>query len=159
MKCFSGKWQNTLTSLLAPFLLASLLQSPVAVASAEVGKVVTKQESQAKMHAERWGLQVLGIRRSASDYMLDFRFKILDTKKAATIMDRGTKAYIIDEKTGRHYSVPVTKKLGPLRQSGLQTKPNKNYFMFFANPARVLKRGDMVSVVIGDFKAEHIKIE
>jgi hypothetical protein len=137
----------------------TLLLPGVGVASAETKKVVTKQESQAEMHAERWGLQVLGIRRSASDYMLDFRFRILDTEKAATLMDRGTEAYIVDEKTGRRFKVPVTKKLGPLRQSGLQTKPNRNYFMFFANPARILKRGDMVSVVIGDFKAEHIKIE
>jgi hypothetical protein len=107
----------------------------------------------------KWGVKVIGIRRTAADYMLDFRFRIIDKDKVATIMDRKIKPELIVEKNGAKLRVPNTAKIGPLRQSAKYAKNNKNYFMFFANPGRQVKSGDKVTVVIGDFKAEHIVVQ
>jgi hypothetical protein len=101
-------------------------------------------------------VKVIGLRPSAAGYMLDFRYRVLDAKKAAELVNRKTKPYLIVEKDGSTLHVPVTSKLGPLRQSAQFPKENRNYFMFFANPGRHVKSGDAVTVVIGDFKAENL---
>jgi len=107
----------------------------------------------------RWGIRVIGIRRTAADYMLDFRFRMLDPEKAAAIMNRKIKPQLIVEKNGSKLQVPVSAKIGPLRQSPKFAKVDRNYFMFFANPGRDVKAGDKVTVVIGGFKAEHLIVE
>jgi hypothetical protein len=107
----------------------------------------------------QWGIRVIGIRRTAADYMLDFRYRLLNAEKAAALMNRKVKPYLIVEHTGRRLQVPVSYKLGPLRQSPKYAKVDRNYFMFFANPGREVKAGDKVTVVIGDFKAEHLTVQ
>ena len=116
------------------------------------------EPSGSSRHAEDWGVKVIGLRPSAAGYMLDFRYRILDAKKAAKLVNRKTKTYLIVEKDGSMLRVPVTSKLGPLRQSAQYAKENRNYFMFFANPKKHVKSGDLVTVVIGDFKAEHLVV-
>jgi hypothetical protein len=114
--------------------------------------------SDALLHAKEWGVEVIGVRPSAAGYMLDFRYRVLDAEKAAELVNRKIKPYLIVEKDGSTLRVPVTSKLGPLRQSAQYAKENRNYFMFFANPNRHVKSGDLVTVVIGDFKAEHLLV-
>jgi len=109
-------------------------------------------------HVDKWGVRVIGVRPSAAGYMLDFRYRVLDAKKAAEVVNRKNKPYLLVEKDGSKLVVPVTSKLGPLRQSAQYAKENRNYFMFFANPGKHVKSGDLVTVVIGDFKAEHIVV-
>ncbi len=103
-----------------------------------------------------YGVKVLAIRQTANGYMLDFRFRLTDAKKSEYIMQRKIKAYLTVEKNNAKLSVPMTYKLGSLRQSGKNLKENKNYFMLFANPGGLVKPGDLLTVEIAGFKAEHI---
>jgi hypothetical protein len=130
--------------------------TPVFAVSTEVP--TTAEQKQADPGAP-WGIRVIGIRRTAADYMLDFRYRVLDAEKAAYLMNRKIKPQLIVEKNGRKLEVPVSSKIGPLRQSPKFTKADRNYFMFFANPGRSVQAGDKVTVVIGDFKAEHLVVE
>jgi len=107
-------------------------------------------------NAKDFGIKVLAVRLTANNYMLDFRFRLNDAEKAAYIMQRKIKAYLTVEKNNAKLSVPVTYKLGALRQSGKNLKENKNYFMFFANPGGLVKTGDLVTIEIAGFKAEHV---
>lgn len=109
-------------------------------------------------HEKDWGVRVIGIHRTAAGYMLDFRYRILDAEKATQLMNRKIKPELIVEKDNRVLRVPVTSKLGPLRQSAQFAKEDRNYFMFFANPGKLVQPGDKVTVVIGDFKAEHLTV-
>jgi len=109
-------------------------------------------------NGDDYGVKVLAVRRTAGGYILDFRFKLKDVKKAEYIMQRKIKAYLTVEKSNAKLSVPVTYKMGALRQSGKNLKENKNYFMFFANPGGHVKVGDLVTIEIADFKAEHITV-
>ncbi len=103
-----------------------------------------------------FGVKILAIRLTAKNYMLDFRFHINDLEKAKEIMQRKVKAKLIVEKNKGELRVPVSYKLGALRQSGNNLVANKNYFMFFANPGGHVKPGDLVTFELGGFKAEHI---
>lgn len=107
---------------------------------------------------EKWGVEVLGVQATATGYILDFRYRVVDAEKAAPLLDRRIKPYILVEKDESRLEVPVTNKLGALRQTTKHVRPDRNYFVLFSNPARHVKSGDKVTVVIGDFKAEHLDV-
>ena len=108
---------------------------------------------------QQWGIKIESIHLSAASYMLDFRFRVLDSQKAAPLLERANKPYLIDEATGNRMLVPDSPKTGPLRQTDIQPKPNRIYWLFFANPGKRIKSGDKVTIVIGDFRAEHLTVE
>ncbi len=107
---------------------------------------------------QKWGVEVLGIQATATGYMLDFRYRVVDAEKAAPLLDRRIKPYLIVEKDDARLEVPVTNKLGALRQTTKHVQANRNYFILFSNPARHVKSGDKVSVVIGDFVVENLSV-
>ena len=104
-------------------------------------------------------VKILSLRRTAADMMLDLRFKILDLEQTIRIMDRKTPVYLIDQVSGYRYRVPVTTKLGPLRQTAKNVDLNKTYFIMFANPGRSIKKCDVVTVMIGDKSIDKIVVE
>jgi hypothetical protein len=123
------------------------------------GSTVTVPDSVGALK-DRWGVEVLGIHTTATGYMLDFRYRVLDAEKAAPLLDRRIKQkpYVIVEKDNAKLGVPVTSKLGALRQTTFNVKANRNYFVLFSNPARHVHSGDKVTVVIGDFKVKHLTV-
>lgn len=122
----------------------------------------SKPEEQAPKNAnasllETWGIEIVGIRLAAQGHMVDFRYRVVDPAKAASLFARKTKPYLMDQESGKVLSVPRTAKVGPLRSSN-QPQPGKVYWMFFGNP-RVVEAGSKVTVVIGEFKAENLTVE
>ena len=118
-------------------------------------------DQQKKMSIEeQWGVKIESLRISGAGNLLDFRYRIIDPEKASHLVDRRNKAYMIDQASGKVLSVPTTAKVGPLRQTVRYGLPKKDriYFILFGNP-HVMKSGDKVTVVIGDFKAENILVE
>lgn len=89
--------------------------------------------------------------------MLDFRYRVVDSQKAAPLFVRQTKPYLIDQASGKVLAVPNMAKVGPLRSSD-QPHAGRTYWMFFGNPG-VVKAGSKVSVVIGDFKVEDLTVQ
>ena len=118
-------------------------------------------DQQKKMSIEeQWGVKIESLRISGAGNLLDFRYRIIDPEKASHLVDRRNKAYMIDQASGKVLSVPTTAKVGPLRQTVRYGLPKKDriYFILFGNP-HVMKSGDKVTVVIGDFKAENLIVE
>lgn len=106
-----------------------------------------------------WGIEVLGVRRTSAGYMLDFRYRVTEPGKAKMLLDRKVKPYVIVESSGTELQVPVSPKIGPLRQSSKKIYADRDYFMLFGNPGRQVKAGDKVTVVVGDLRVEHIVVE
>ena len=121
-------------------------------------KDAAKAEIKPNPMAEKWGIEVASIRMTAAGNMIDFRFRVLDAKKAEALFVRQTKPYLVDQKTGKVLAVPNTAKVGPLRNSN-NPKEGKIYWMFFGNRGKLVEAGNKVSVVIGDFRAENLVIE
>jgi hypothetical protein len=107
---------------------------------------------------QKWGIQILGLRRSAGGYMLDFRYRVVDPEKAAGLFRRKDKPYLIDQASGRKVLVPNPPKVGPMRTSD-PPKANRNYFTFFANPGGFIQPGNKVTIVIGDFRVEDMVVQ
>lgn len=107
---------------------------------------------------EQWGIESHGVRLTSAGYMLDFRYRVHDAKKAATLLDRRTKAYVVVEKSDAKLGVPVSAKIGALRSSTKHVREERNYFIMFSNPGRHVQPGDQVRVVIGDMTTEPLTV-
>jgi protein SCO1/2 len=106
---------------------------------------------------QRWGIRILGVRLTASGYMMDFRYYVADAAKAAPLFTRGLQPVLQDEASGSKFIVPTPPKTGPLRSTNYP-QTGRTYFMFFANPAKFVKPGRTVTVTIGEFRVEHLTV-
>jgi protein SCO1/2 len=111
----------------------------------------------ARSIAAKWGIAVESLRLTASGYMLDFRYRVIDAGKAKPIFERKIKPLLRDEATGAVMAVPVPPKTGALRNSN-DPKAGRSYFMFFANPAHFIKAGNTVTITIGAFSISGLRV-
>jgi hypothetical protein len=147
----AGAWLVLATS--APAM------ADTAPARSEVAVVPAKPHPRrATLMKRRWGIEIVGIRPAAAGYMLEFRYKVLDPDKAAPLFKRQTKPVLVDERTGARMAVPTPAKTGALRTSD-PPRANHVYWMFFANPGRMIQPGQRVTVEIGGFRAENLVVE
>lgn len=105
----------------------------------------------------KWGVEIQFLRETAAGYMLEFRYKVLDPVKAAALFVRKTKPVLTHVRTGKQLTVPAPAKTGALRNSDTPLADH-TYWMFFANPNRLVKPGDRVNLQIGDFAVEGLVV-
>jgi hypothetical protein len=55
-------------------------------------------------------------------------------------------------------AVPNTAKVGALRNSNMP-QVGRTYWMFFGNHNRIVKKGDLVTVVIGNFQIKDLMLQ
>lgn len=148
--------------------LVSLLLATPGVASLQAGQERSgfKQEQpktdrpQAPSDLEdQWGVRVVSLRRTAAGHMLDFRFRVVDPEKAAALLRRQDNAYLIDQSSGKKLAVPRMPKVGALRPSALKPEAGRIYFILFNNTGDLVQSGNRVTIVSGDFRAEHLVVE
>lgn len=97
-----------------------------------------------------WGIEVLDVHQTSAGYMLQFRYRVVDPKAAKPLFDRRIKPYLVDIATGAKVVVPSPEKIGQLRNVNTP-ETGRIYWMLFANPGQMIKKGNSVSVHIGDF--------
>ena len=134
-----------------------------AMAAAEARRLAGLQPDpgpDSKALADKWGVEVIGMRLTSAGYMLDFRFRVLDADKALPLFEHRIKPYVVADKSDIKLPVPMAPKVGAFRPTnrGKNIKADKTYYMIFGNPDRHVKAGEKVTVVIGDFKVEHLMV-
>jgi hypothetical protein len=105
-----------------------------------------------------FGIKVERLGLSAAGYMLDLRYRVTDAAKAAPLLDRKVKPYVLAG-TDMRLEVPQTPTVGTLKQSTRTPREGQIYFAMLANPGKVLKSGDRVTLVMGDFKATGLQVK
>jgi len=112
-----------------------------------------------KTHLKRrWGVDVMDVRETAGGYMLEFRYKVLDARKARPLFERQTKPVLTHTESGAKLIVPVPATTGALRNSN-EPVAGRVYWMFFSNPGKLVRPGHHVSVEIGDFRADGLLVQ
>ena len=99
------------------------------------------------------GVELVGVRLSAADFLIDLRYRVKDVAKAQPLLERKVQPVLVNEATGDRYYIPQVPKVGSLRQSATAKQPaqlDKVYFMLFANPDRKLRVGEKVTLYAGD---------
>ena len=145
------------------FWLAACVSVSVAMAGTTpllaAANETTNRHPRLSTHTKRrWGVEVVGVTRMAAGYMLQFRYRVIDSDKAAPLFERASKPVLTDEATGAELIVPTPPKTGPLRSSN-EPIAGRTYWMAFANPAKFVKQGSRVTVTIGDFRARGLVVE
>src|SRR6185295_14744220 len=107
--------------------------------------------------AQRWGIEIASMCLASGGYMLEFQYRIVDANKAQPLFDRGTRPRLHDDLSGLDTVVPNPPTTGSLRSTN-DAKAGRTYFMFFANPGRVVKAGSEVTVTIGEFSVSGILV-
>lgn len=109
---------------------------------------------------ESLGINIHGLVLSSAGYMLDLRYRVTDADKAAPLMDKKVKPYLIAEASGARLDIPDTPKIGRLRQlprnNGVVKE--RDYFIIFANPGHRLQTGDKVHLYVGETRIENLSI-
>lgn len=108
------------------------------------------------------GVELVGVRLSGADFLIDLRYRIKDVSKAQPVVDRKVNPVLVNEATGDRYYVPQSPKIGQLRQTATSKQPaelGKVYFMLFANPDRRLKSGETVTLYVGDTVVKGIVVQ
>jgi hypothetical protein len=98
------------------------------------------------------------VRQTAAGYMLEFRYRVLNAEKAKPLFERRTKPVLTHVETGAKLIVPAPAKTGALRNSNPPVA-GRIYWMFFANPGKLVKPGQHVSVEIGEFRADGLIVQ
>ncbi len=82
----------------------------------------------------------------------------MDPEKAGVLSDKKLEPALVDPQAGVSLVVPALEKIGKLRQA-TAPETGKSYWMEFSNKGRRVKRGDRVSVVIGEFHADGLVVD
>jgi hypothetical protein len=106
----------------------------------------------------RFGVSIESLRTTAGGYLLDFRMRVLEPRRAAPLLARQVQPRLITS-DGTVLAVPVAPKLGALRQTATTAKAGSTYFVLFANPAQRVRRGERVSVELGPLQARGVMVE
>jgi hypothetical protein len=106
------------------------------------------------------GIRMEGLRLSAAGYIIDFRYRVLDPERAAPLLNRKIRPYLLDEASGAQLGVPDTAKLGQLRTTGRnKVTAEQDYFILFANPGRFVQAGNKMTLVMGDLRIENLVVQ
>jgi len=105
-----------------------------------------------------WGVDDLRVKQAESGELIRFTWRVLDPTKAKPLNDKKIEPTLIDARAGVQLIVPMMEKVGQLRQTSVP-EAGKSYWMAFSNTGRPVKRGDRVTVVIGQFRAEGLVVE
>lgn len=105
-----------------------------------------------------WGVDSLAVKWTESGEIIRFSYRALDPGKAKVLNDKKSEPSLIDPRAGVSLVVPSLEQVGQLRQSA-DPEEGKSYWMAFSNKGRLVKRGDRVSVVIGQFRADGLVVD
>ena len=147
-----------MTSVLLVPACASAAPADKPAVETEAAAAESVAEAEPMNLAEQWGIEVTSIRMTANDHMIDYRYRVLDSDKAADLFKRQIKPFLVHQESGKVLAVPETAKLGPLRNSNIPQE-GKIYWMFFGNTGNLVEAGDEVTVVIGEFRVENLVVE
>jgi len=165
-KAIPGATTIVVAGLLTGGIVASLAQAQSAAPAgqpAAAGSPTRYQPNRFSRRAEIqygliWGIDSLSVKWAESGEMIRFAFRVIDAEKAKPLNDKKAEPSLIDAQAGVSLVIPSLEKVGQLRQSGTP-EAGKSYWMAFSNKGRLVKRGDRVSVVIGNFRADGLVVD
>jgi len=163
----NGIPSTKVTSLAVVLAIGTLVSPADAQSAAPAGKPVaapyrylpSRFSRRASMYyGAIWGVDSLGVKLTESGEVIRFTYRVLDADKAKALNDKKVEPSLIDPQAGVQLVIPSLENVGQLRQTATP-EGGKSYWMVFSNKGRLVKRGDRVSVVIGQFRADGLVVD
>jgi hypothetical protein len=107
-----------------------------------------------------YGIRIDGLHLSAHGYILDLRYRVLDPKKAAPLLDAKKKVYLLDDAHNAKLGVPQSPVIGGMRQTSRNyvVYTDRDYFILFVNPGRAVRVGDTLKLAVDDTKIAELTV-
>ena len=161
-----GTTAMVLAGLLASGILAApaAAQSPAAAGSPAPAAVPFRYQQNrfpkraTAYYGAVWGVDSLSVKSVESGELIRFSYRILDAVKAQTLNDKKVEPSLVDARAGARLAIPSLEKVGQLRQSSTP-EAGRSYWMAFSNKGGLVKPGDHVDVVIGQFRADGLVVQ
>lgn len=141
---------------------AALLGAVLGVAALQLGGCASAPAPEAQASPESaYGIRIEALRLAAAGSMLDFRYRVIDPKKAIPVLDGRVQPFLQDDAHGAKLGVPDTPVLGRMRQTSRNGKvlTNHTYFILFGNPGKAVKSGDRVTLLLGNLKVTDVVVQ
>lgn len=135
-------------------LIAGVLLIITAVTTSRAEDKIAPADNGSKL-----GINITSLRMTAAGHMLDLRYKVTDEKMAAAFLNAGTKPFLVHDGTGTILGVPALEKVGRLQQTRNPPVKGITYFMFFDNLLNAVRKGDTLTLVIGDVYIEGLQVK
>jgi hypothetical protein len=103
--------------------------------------------------AERSGVKLTRLAVTGGGGLLDLRYQVVDPDKAVALHGRQVPPALVDERTG----LVVNELLMNHSHHGTY-KAGVTYYLVFNNPGNWLRRGAMVTVLLGDAEVQHVVV-
>ena len=124
---------------------------------------VTASESDLKTvdMQQDWGIIPVHIRLTAAGYMIEFRYRVIDTEKALILSSRKLAdfPYLQVQKSNAKLSVPYGSTVGFLKSNRSFLKEGKNYTAMFSNQGQHLIAGDKVYIQVKDQLSPELTVQ
>ena len=148
---------------IATIALGILAASPALPAtrthhSASPYAAATRSDKASNFYMMRWGVDAMVVKAVTSDQLIRFSYRVTNPVKAKTLGTKEAAPQLIDDRRRVALVVPTMDKVGQLRQSG-PPENGKTYWMVFSNKGNVVKRGDRVAIVMGEFHVNGLAVE
>lgn len=105
-----------------------------------------------------WGVDSLSAKLVESGEIIRFSYRVVDADKAKPLNDKNSEPSMTDPGARVKLVIPALENVGQLRQTSTPMA-GRSYWMAFSNSGLPVKRGDRVTVVIGQFHAVGIVVE
>lgn len=105
-----------------------------------------------------WGIDDPKAKLVEAGEMIHFTYRVVDPEKAKPLNDKKVEPTLICPERSVKLAIPTLEKVGQLRQSATP-EAGRSYWMAFSNKGGIVKRGDRVNIVIGNFHADGIEVE
>ncbi|MFN8193824.1 MAG: hypothetical protein U0R80_06010 [Nocardioidaceae bacterium] len=105
--------------------------------------------------AARYGIDVNLVAVTAAGGLIELRYQVVDPDKAAPLIhDPEAAPTLVVEESGE-----TLRMASPPHRHGGELKLGGTYFFLMANAHNALSEGDLVTLVIGDVRLEHIETQ
>jgi hypothetical protein len=143
----------------SPAGTTALAAKPSAAAGAPFRNQPVRMANRARaFYGLVWGVESLSVKAVESGEIIRFSYHVIDADKAKTLNDKKVDPALIDPEKGVKLVVPSLEQVGLLRQMSTPVE-GKSYWMAFSNSGRLVRRGDRVNIVIGQFHADNLVVE
>ena len=105
-----------------------------------------------------WGVDLLAVKLTESGQIVRFTWRVLEPDKALALSNKEAQPSLVDPQAGVSLVVPSLENIGMMRQASTP-ESGKSYWMAFSNKGRLVKKGDRVNVVIGQFRANGLAVD
>jgi hypothetical protein len=124
------------------------------LAARPTGTTAAERAAERAVFVERTGVRPVHIALTGGGGLVDLRYQVVDAEKATAAHDPKRPPALIDESSGK----PVDQTwMGHSHSSDFRA--GTSYFELLINPRGRLERGSKVTLVMGEVRLEHLRVE